>query len=211
MVVVFAVFIVVLLFAGWFLDRSSAHPSELYLSFVLTATSYLVLLLALFLSSLSLPADIKNKTLHTVVTKPVRSSEVILGRMVGFSVMGSLLLLVMGAISYGFVVRGLSHGHDVPPAELQRAEKAWQSGGPEQRPAHGAEASHHQDPRPSARHRDRPRPALPAASMRRKPLRRTGVVRTSIEQDHWHEVAYEITDDGGKPKITCTVGRPKAN
>ena len=56
---------------------------------MLTATSYLVLLLALIISSLSLPADIKNRTLHTVVTKPVRASEVVLGRIVGFTVGGN--------------------------------------------------------------------------------------------------------------------------
>ena len=83
-VVVFAVFILILLFAGWFLDPGSTDPARLYLDFVLTATSYLVLLLALFLSSLSLPADMKNRTIYTVVTKPVRASEVVLGRIVGF-------------------------------------------------------------------------------------------------------------------------------
>ena len=56
---------------------------------MLTATSYLVLLLALFLSSLSLPADIKNRTLHTVVTKPVRPSEIVLGRILGFAAVGT--------------------------------------------------------------------------------------------------------------------------
>ena len=95
-VVVFAVFIVILLFAGWYLDPESIDPARLYLDFVLTATSYLVLLLALFLSSLSLPADIKNRTLYTVVTKPVRASEVVLGRIVGFAAVTTLLLLVDG-------------------------------------------------------------------------------------------------------------------
>ena len=47
MVVVFGVFILILLFAGWFLDPGSPDPARLYLVFVLTATSYLVLLLAL--------------------------------------------------------------------------------------------------------------------------------------------------------------------
>ncbi len=79
-VVVFAVFILILLFAGWFLDPGSPEPGRLYLSFVLTATSYLVLLLALFLSAFSLPIDIRSRTLYTVVTKPVRPSEVVLGQ-----------------------------------------------------------------------------------------------------------------------------------
>lgn len=121
-VVVFAVFVVILLFAGWFLDPGSVDPARLYLDFVLTATSYLVLLLALFLSSLSLPADIKSRTIFTVVTKPVRASEVVLGRILGFMTVGTFLLIVMGLISYVFVVRGLAHTHQLTADDLQPIE-----------------------------------------------------------------------------------------
>ena len=114
-----AVFIVVLMLAGWFLDPGSTNPGRLYLSFVMTATSYLVLLLALFLSVFSLPGDIKTKTLHTVVTKPVRHSEIILGRVIGFTIVCTGLLLIMGVLSYFFVVRGLYHEHTLTAADLQ--------------------------------------------------------------------------------------------
>ena len=72
---------------------------------MLTATSYLLLLLAPFLSTLSLPADIKNRTLHTVVTKPVRASEIVLGRILGFAAVGTCLLVFMGVTCYVFVER----------------------------------------------------------------------------------------------------------
>ena len=104
--VVFVVFVVALLFAGWFLDRNSDHPARLYLSFVLTATYYLVLLLAVFLSAFSLPNDIKNRTIYTVVTKPVRAWEIVLGRILGFCAIGTLLLVLMCLFSYVFVQRG---------------------------------------------------------------------------------------------------------
>jgi hypothetical protein len=123
-VVVFAVFILILLFAGWFLDPGSTDPARLYIDFVLTATSYLVLLLALFLSAFSLPTDIKNRTIYTVVTKPVRASEVVLGRIVGFLAIGTVLLAVMGVISYVFVVRGLDHTHQITADDLQPVEGA---------------------------------------------------------------------------------------
>ncbi|HEV3023825.1 MAG TPA: hypothetical protein VGX76_15225, partial [Pirellulales bacterium] len=114
----FAVFLLILLFAGWFLDTTTNDPAALYLSFVLTATTYLVLLIALFLSVFSLPADIKNHTIYTIVTKPVRPGEIVLGRIFGFSVIGTLLLAVMGLISYFFVVRALNHTHEVDVASL---------------------------------------------------------------------------------------------
>ena len=120
-IVVFAVFVLILLFAGWFLDPASRDPARLYLDFVLTFTGYLTLLLAFFLSALSLPADLKNRTLHTIVTKPVRPSEIVLARIVGFTVVGTVLLALMGAVSYGFVVRGLSHTHRLTAADLQPA------------------------------------------------------------------------------------------
>jgi len=117
-VVVFALFILVLMFAGCFLDPGTDQPARLYLSFVLTATSYLLLLLVLFLSVFSIPGDLQNKTLHTVVTKPVRPSEIVLGRMLGFISVGTVLLVVMGVISYFFVVRGLDHTHEVTAKAL---------------------------------------------------------------------------------------------
>jgi ABC-type transport system involved in multi-copper enzyme maturation permease subunit len=121
-VVVVAVFILVLLFAGWFLDPNSVNPAQLYISFVMTATSYLVLLLTLILCTLSLPADLKNRTLHTIVTKPVRASELILGRIFGFAVIGTVLLLVMATVSYFFVVRGLAHTHTLELDKFHAAE-----------------------------------------------------------------------------------------
>lgn len=111
--VVVALFLVGLLFAGWYLDPRSSDPARLYISFVLTATNYLILFLALFISTFSLPADIKSKTIYTIVTKPVRATEIVLGRIFGFVAVGTLMLIPMGVASYFFVTRGLQHDHEV--------------------------------------------------------------------------------------------------
>ncbi|MFK7820687.1 MAG: ABC transporter permease [Planctomycetaceae bacterium] len=115
--VVMAVFIVVLLFAGWFLDPGADNIAQLYISFVMTGTSYLVLLLGLFLSCFSLPTDIKSKTIQTITTKPVRATEIVLGRILGFGGVGTLLIVGMGILSYFFVVRGIEHAHEVENVE----------------------------------------------------------------------------------------------
>jgi len=120
----FAVFLLILLFAGWFLDTGTSDPATLYVSFVLTATTYLVLLMALFLSVFSLPADIKNKTIYTIVTKPVRPGEIVLGRILGFTLIGTLMLAVMGLFSYFFVVRLLDHQHEVDVASIEEVTGA---------------------------------------------------------------------------------------
>jgi ABC-type transport system involved in multi-copper enzyme maturation permease subunit len=65
-----------------------------------------------------LPNDLKYKTIFTVVTKPVRGWEIIVGRVLGFVGIGTLLLAMMCLFSYVFVLRGLQHAHVVDPADL---------------------------------------------------------------------------------------------
>lgn len=105
------VFLIILMFAGWYLDPNNPDPAKLYISFVTTATCYLMLLLAMFLSAFSLPTDFKTKTIFTVVTKPVRPSEMVLGRIVGITLVGTAILLFMAFLSYFFVQFSLEHSH----------------------------------------------------------------------------------------------------
>jgi ABC-type transport system involved in multi-copper enzyme maturation permease subunit len=124
----FGIFAVVLLFAGWFLDTDSDHPARLYLSFMLTATQFMILVLAILLSTFSLPADIKSKTIYTVVTKPVRPGEIVLGRILGVVLVNTAILVLMAVISYVFVLRGMAHQHEIVAEDMERtnAPAGWQ-------------------------------------------------------------------------------------
>jgi len=130
---IFAFFLLLILFAGWFLDPGNEDPARLYLSFVTSATMILILLLSLFLSAFSLPTDIKSKTIYTVVTKPVRSSELILGRIIGIGLIGTFILILMGGASYVFVTKELSHTHllsereDLTPVSVDSADNIQDS------------------------------------------------------------------------------------
>jgi hypothetical protein len=107
---VFVVFAVLFMFAGWFLQGSSSERGvelKQHVSFALRTISWLMLPVALLLACWGIPEDIKARSLHTVVTKPVRRSEVVLGRMVGFIGVGSVVVLVMGFVGYFWVVRQL--------------------------------------------------------------------------------------------------------
>jgi hypothetical protein len=117
--IIFVLFVALLLFAGWFLDVENDHPARLYLGFVLSASTYLLLALAMFLSAFSLPNDIKNRTIYTITTKPVRAHEIFLGRVFGFAAVGTLLLVFMASVSYGFVVRGLDHEHTIDKTAIE--------------------------------------------------------------------------------------------
>ncbi len=164
----FAVFAIVLLFAGWFLDTKNDNPAKIYISFVLNTTQYLVLLLALFLSAFSLPTDIKNRTIYTVVTKPVRASEIVLGRILGFVALGSLLLVVMGVISYIFVIRGVDHEHRIvdalEPVPADQATDSLQLVG---------------------------RTTADAYHRHRVEVGKDGQGRTDTQMGHWHEVTRD--------------------
>lgn len=116
--VVLGLFALIVLFAGWFLDPQSVNPGKLYLGFILSATNLLVCLVVLVLSVFSLPADVKAKAIQTVTTKPVRTGEIVLGRILGFATVGTVLLLIMGGIGWAFVVRSVSHRHELAASDL---------------------------------------------------------------------------------------------
>lgn len=105
------VFMLILMMADWFLNKTDLDPARLYLSLVSTTTCYLMLLMAAFLSAFSLPTDFKTKTIYTVATKPVRSSEMVLGRILGIGAVGTVILLFMAGVSYFFVHQSLGHTH----------------------------------------------------------------------------------------------------
>lgn len=116
----FAFFLGVMLFATWFQTASGEEPARQFLDFMLTVTSLLLVAMALLLSAFSLPTDISRHTIYTVVTKPVRSIELVLGRVLGFSVVSLGLLVILGACTYVMVVRGLDHRHEISLAEVER-------------------------------------------------------------------------------------------
>jgi len=180
--VAFVIFAIVLAFAGLFLDVESDHPARLYLSFVLTASERLILILAVLLSTFSLPNDIKSRTIHTVITKPVRASEIVLGRIVGFCLVGTALLAAMCLVNYVFVRRGLGHGHTIEAQDMEPvAAAAGQSGGWQGETSR--DAYHRHDVRVGP----------------------DGVGRTDTKMEHYHEVRRVGEGDAA----TFEVGPPR--
>jgi ABC-type transport system involved in multi-copper enzyme maturation permease subunit len=123
-IVALAIYAVILLFSGWFLQTGYREPGKLFFSVVLMATTYLVLLIALLVSTFSLPNDFRSKTIYTVVTKPVRASDIVLGRILGFTIVGTVLLAIMGVLSALFVWRMLDHTHAIRLDTLENINDA---------------------------------------------------------------------------------------
>jgi hypothetical protein len=110
---VFVVFALLLMFGGWFLSDAGQRAElqvNVHITFMLTVMSWLILPAIMFLSCWGIPEDIRLRSLHTVVTKPTRRVEVVLGRMLGFGSVASVVLVVMAVIGYVWIQRQVPAG-----------------------------------------------------------------------------------------------------
>ena len=97
--VVVSLFVVFLAFTHWFI-RAGERDAELSRLFVTTLTflcSVLLLLMIVFIAPVSMPRDIANQTIYTIVSKPVLRLELIWGRLVGYMAIVTVLLAAFGA------------------------------------------------------------------------------------------------------------------
>lgn len=104
---VFVVFAFLMMFAGWFLDSDLRADLQVKnaVSFALTTVSWLTIPVLLLLSCWGIPEDIRVRSLHTVVTKPVRRNEIVMGRILGFSTVAAGIVALMGVVGYVWVLR----------------------------------------------------------------------------------------------------------
>lgn len=103
----FSAFLLVILFATWFLPYKPEDQVRNYVRVVYWAMSPLLLMTAGLVASFSIPADLRRQTMHTIVTKPVERFEIVLGRCLGYILLLSLVLGVMTLISLIYVARGI--------------------------------------------------------------------------------------------------------
>jgi hypothetical protein len=105
---VFSLLLLVFLFASWFIDTTKTEDQlRNYVTVVYMVMTILLLVTTGILASFSIPADLRNQTIHTIVTKPVERFEIILGRFLGYSFLMTLVLAVMTLFSLVYVARGI--------------------------------------------------------------------------------------------------------
>ena len=96
----------VLAFTHWFLQPPRpAEMGRLFVGTLALLCSLLLTVMVTLLTPLSLPHDIQQQTIYTVVSKPVRRIELIWGRMLGFMAIVTVLVLVFGGISLAYLWR----------------------------------------------------------------------------------------------------------
>ena len=60
------------------------------------------------LGAFSIPNDVKNQSIHTIVTKPVEKFEIVLGRFLGYGILITVGLAVISCLSLIYVLRGVN-------------------------------------------------------------------------------------------------------
>ena len=82
--------------------------------FCLFATGLVVVISTIILACSSLPREIENRVIYTVVTKPVTRLEIVLGKIVGFAWVSAAILLIMGLFTCGYLhLRAWSMQNDI--------------------------------------------------------------------------------------------------
>jgi hypothetical protein len=82
-------------------DETERFP--LYIRILLTGQEWLVLVMLWVMACVSMPRDRERKIVVTNASKPLSRLEMLLGKMVGFSVIAFLLFMVMGLTSFGIL------------------------------------------------------------------------------------------------------------
>ncbi len=82
--------------------------------FCLFATGMVVVIVAILLASTSLPKEIENRVIFTIVTKPTTRLEIVLGKTLGFARVAAAILLIMGLFTAVYLqVRAWSLQRDI--------------------------------------------------------------------------------------------------
>ena len=114
--VVVIVFALVLAFTHWFLQPPrAAEMGRLFVATLTLLCSLLLTAMVTILVPLSLPNDIQQQTIYTVVSKPVRRLELIWGRMIGFMALVTVLIWSSAASAWA-----ISGARWAPPSRTPR-------------------------------------------------------------------------------------------
>ena len=77
---------------------------QTFVSYGLSLTSFLLCLLTIVVSVYSLTSDIKQKQIYSVITKPIRRFQLLLGKLIGVVLLDGALLVLFSAIIYGIII-----------------------------------------------------------------------------------------------------------
>ena len=102
---VFLLFLLPFLFPTkwWFLFKAE-NELRSTVSITAYAMNFVLLLPAVLLAAFSIPRDIRDQNIYTIVTKPVERFEIVLGRFLGYAGLLTVVLLLMTAVGWLYIL-----------------------------------------------------------------------------------------------------------
>ncbi|MFC1781172.1 ABC transporter permease [Planctomycetota bacterium] len=85
-------------------DQTLKGRLQTFVSYGLSLTGYLLCLLTIIISIYTVTNDIKERQIYTVITKPIRRHEFILGKLLGVILLDFALLVLFSVIIYAFTI-----------------------------------------------------------------------------------------------------------
>jgi hypothetical protein len=77
---------------------------QAFISYGLSLTTFLLALLTIFIAAYTITSDVKDKQVYTVLTKPIRRFQFVLGKLVGVIVLDAVLLGLFSVIIYSITI-----------------------------------------------------------------------------------------------------------
>jgi ABC-type transport system involved in multi-copper enzyme maturation permease subunit len=105
---VFLALLLVVLFGSWFIQNKPEDQVRTYVQVVFLAMALVMLFLAALIAGFGIPDDIRQQTIHTVLTKPVHRFEIFLGRFLGYTLLMTGALVVVSALGLLYVLRTIN-------------------------------------------------------------------------------------------------------
>jgi hypothetical protein len=85
-------------------DGTLKGRMQAFISYGLSLTTFLLALLTIFVAAYTLTSDVKDKQVYTVLTKPIRRFQFVLGKLFGVIVLDAALLGLFAVIIYSITI-----------------------------------------------------------------------------------------------------------
>ncbi|MFZ0034474.1 MAG: ABC transporter permease [Sedimentisphaerales bacterium] len=85
-------------------DGTLKGKLQTFVSYGFSLTSFLLCLLTIVVSVYSLTSDIQQRQIYTVITKPVRRFQLLLGKLLGIVLLDVALLILFSAVIYAVII-----------------------------------------------------------------------------------------------------------
>ncbi len=85
-------------------DGTLKGREQAFVSYGLSLTALLLALLTIFVGAYSLTSDVKDRQVYTVLTKPIRRFQFVLGKLVGVVLLDAVLIMLFSTVIYAITV-----------------------------------------------------------------------------------------------------------